>query len=242
MEFSGQSHGPSLDRRPPWKGHGRIQRRQRRPVSSWNARGLRPMGGVGKLRMAVREGMFPYLRKLEADQDFADELHGSDGPISCRRYQPDEWGPQQRAFYRACRDAGFPDCPDHNRPNSTGVGPLAFNVSGRMRVSTAMAYLDPARHRTGLDHQTPLPGRRDHLRRPSSGGTAGHQRSGGVGRLWRRDHPLRRRHRFAAHSGALGYRAWGPIAAVRHSRRPGSPRRGAQSSRSPGRADGLADA
>ena len=96
------------------------------------------------------EKIFPYLRKLEADQDFSDEFHGSDGPISCRRYRPDEWGPQQHAFYRACRDAGFPDCPDHNRPDSTGVGPLAFNVDGRVRVSTAMGYLDPARGRKGL--------------------------------------------------------------------------------------------
>ena len=94
--------------------------------------------------------MFPYMRKLEADQDFQDELHGSDGPISCRRHRPDEWGPQQHAFYRACRDAGFPDCPDHNRPNSTGVGPLAFNIAGRVRVSTAIGYLDPARNREGL--------------------------------------------------------------------------------------------
>ena len=96
------------------------------------------------------EKIFPYLRKLEADQDFSDEFHGSDGPIICRRYRPDEWGPQQHAFYRACRDAGFPDCPDHNRPNSTGVGPLAFNIAGRVRVSTAVGYLDPARNRPGL--------------------------------------------------------------------------------------------
>ena len=96
------------------------------------------------------EKMFPYLRKLEADQDFQNEFHGSDGPISCRRYQPNEWGPQQHAFYRACRDAGFPDCPDHNQPNSTGVGPLAFNIAGRVRVSAAIGYLAPARHRKGL--------------------------------------------------------------------------------------------
>ena len=94
--------------------------------------------------------VFPYLRKLEADQDFSDEFHGSDGPISCRRFRPDEWGPQQHAFYRACRDAGFPDCPDHNRPNSTGVGPLAFNIADGVRVSTAIGYLDPARNRRGL--------------------------------------------------------------------------------------------
>ena len=96
------------------------------------------------------EKMLPYLRKLEADQDFGGEFHGSDGPISCRRYQPDEWGPQQHAFYSACRDTGFPDCPDHNVPGSTGVGPLPFNIDGRVRVSTAMGYLNPARGRPGL--------------------------------------------------------------------------------------------
>ena len=66
------------------------------------------------------------------------------GPISCRRYRDSEWGLQQRAFYRACIDAGFPHCPDHNRPGSTGVGPLAFNIDGRTRVNTAIAYLQTA--------------------------------------------------------------------------------------------------
>ncbi|MYB50522.1 MAG: mycofactocin system GMC family oxidoreductase MftG [Dehalococcoidia bacterium] len=96
------------------------------------------------------EKMLPYLLKLESDQDFSDEFHGSDGPISCRRHQPDEWGPQQHAFYQACRDAGFPDCPDHNLPGSTGVGPLPFNIDGRVRVSTVIGYLNPARDRPGL--------------------------------------------------------------------------------------------
>ena len=186
------------------------------------------------------EKIFPYLRKLEADQDFSDEFHGSDGPISCRRYRPDEWGPQQHAFYRACRDAGFPDCPDHNRPASTGVGPLAFNVDGRVRVSTAMGYLDPARDRKGSDHQTPLPCPRDHLRRPSSGRTARSQRSWGVFRLWRGGNPLRRCYRYAAYPGSVGYWARGPAPAIRHTHRAGPTWSRAQSSRSPGRADGLA--
>ena len=96
------------------------------------------------------EKMLPYMRRLEADQDFKDEFHGSNGPIVCRRHRPDEWGPQQRAFYQACRDTGFPNCPDHNRPNSTGVGPLPFNIAGRVRVSTSIGYLNPARSRKGL--------------------------------------------------------------------------------------------
>ena len=97
--------------------------------------------------------VFPYLLKLESDQDFHDEFHGVDGPIICRRYDPDTWGPQQHAFYRACRDAGYPDCPDHNRPGSSGVGPLAFNIDGRVRISTAIAYLDQVRCRPNLKIQ-----------------------------------------------------------------------------------------
>ena len=90
------------------------------------------------------------MKKLEADQDFKSEFHGADGPMYLRRYEPDTWGPEQQAFYLACRDAGFPHCPDHNRPDATGVGPLAFNMAGRTRVNTALAYLDPARARPGL--------------------------------------------------------------------------------------------
>ena len=36
-------------------------------------------------------------------------------------------------------------------PGSTGVGPLAFNIAGRVRVSTSIAYLDRVRGRAGLD-------------------------------------------------------------------------------------------
>ena len=77
------------------------------------------------------ENVLPYLIKLENDQDFQDEFHGTAGPISCLRYPDSKWGPQQHAFYRACLDAGFPDCPDHNRPDSTGVGPLATSPAAR---------------------------------------------------------------------------------------------------------------
>ena len=103
----------------------------------------------GNSRWAYEKAL-PYLIKLENDQDFRDEFHGNAGPIYCRRYPERAWGPQQRAFHRACRDAGFPHCPDHNRPGSTGVGPLAFNIDGRTRVSTAIAYLGPARRRDNL--------------------------------------------------------------------------------------------
>ena len=45
---------------------------------------------------------------------------------------------------------GSPTARTTIEPNSTGVGPLAFNIADRVRVSAAMGYLDPARNRTGL--------------------------------------------------------------------------------------------
>lgn len=96
------------------------------------------------------EKVLPYLIRLENDQDFRDEFHGNAGPIPCRRYPESEWGPQQHAFHQACLDAGFMQCHDHNRPGSTGVGPLAFNIDGRTRVSTALGYLGLARSRDNL--------------------------------------------------------------------------------------------
>jgi choline dehydrogenase len=94
--------------------------------------------------------LMPYFRKIETDSDFRDDFHGSDGPIIARRFKREEWLPAQVAFYNACRAAGFPDTPDHNHPESTGVGPTPFNNPNGIRMSTALGYLDQARHRLNL--------------------------------------------------------------------------------------------
>jgi len=54
------------------------------------------------------------------------------------------------AFHTACLDAGFSDVPDHNDPNATGVGPIPLNNPNGIRWSTALGYLNPARHRLNL--------------------------------------------------------------------------------------------
>ena len=96
------------------------------------------------------EELMPYFRMVETDTDFAGDFHGSDGPIIVRRFKSDEWNPDQRAFYEAARTHGFPDCPDHNAPDSTGVGPTPLNNPGRVRWSTAIGYLSSARERPNL--------------------------------------------------------------------------------------------
>jgi choline dehydrogenase len=97
------------------------------------------------------EHCFEFFRKIETDRDFGDnDFHGSDGPIIARRFQPHEWLPDQRAFYNACQAAGFPLSPDHNHPDATGIGPIPCNNPDGIRWSTALGYLNMARHRLNL--------------------------------------------------------------------------------------------
>jgi len=95
--------------------------------------------------------LLPYFRKIEADTDYpGGDFHNGDGPIIVHRFKQETWLPAQIAFYNACRTAGFPDSPDFNHPDSTGVGPTPYNNPNGIRWSTALGYLDPARHRLNL--------------------------------------------------------------------------------------------
>jgi choline dehydrogenase len=94
--------------------------------------------------------VLPYFRKLENDHDFSGEFHGSNGPVPVRRYKREEWLPYALAFHQACVAADFRDDPDQNHPESTGISPRARNTIDGVRISMALAYLDPARHRLNL--------------------------------------------------------------------------------------------
>ena len=96
------------------------------------------------------ESVLPYFRKLETDLDYSGDFHGSDGPIIARRHKRKDWVESQVAFYNACKDAGFPDGPDQNHPDVTGVGPTPFNNPNGIRWSTNIGYLSMARHRLNL--------------------------------------------------------------------------------------------
>ncbi len=97
--------------------------------------------------------VLPYFRKLETDADIQDEYHGSDGPIPVRRHKRGDWLPFQAASYQALVDAGFPEHPDVNHPEYTGVAPrVENNVDGR-RMSVSTCYLNPNRGRPNLTIQ-----------------------------------------------------------------------------------------
>ena len=54
------------------------------------------------------------------------------------------------SFEQACLAEGFAADEDQNHPESTGVSPRARNTIDGVRISMAIAYLDPARHRLNL--------------------------------------------------------------------------------------------
>jgi choline dehydrogenase len=109
--------------------------------------------------------VLPSFRRLEDDPEGASELHGRGGPVAICRWRHDELIPTQRAFFDVCRRLGFPEVTDHNHPEAAGVGPFPQNRRGRLRLSTAIAYLLHARHR-GSGRKTgqalPAPGARLH--------------------------------------------------------------------------------
>jgi len=98
--------------------------------------------------------VLPVFRRLERDLDYGDRpYHGDAGPISIRRYGWDELTPVHQSWLEASDELGFPRCDDANDPDSWGSGPHPMNKLGRLRVSTAIGYLAPARARPNLTIQ-----------------------------------------------------------------------------------------
>ncbi len=94
--------------------------------------------------------VLPFFRRLERDLDFGGPFHGREGPIPVKRWPRDRWLPPQVAFYQACLAAGFPESPDHNTPDSHGVGPFPLNTLDGVRYSTSLGYLSAVRQRPNL--------------------------------------------------------------------------------------------
>jgi choline dehydrogenase len=94
--------------------------------------------------------VLPCFRRLEDDSAGDEALHGRGGPLTIRRWRRDELIPTQRAFFDVCRQLGFSEVVDHNHPQASGVGAFPQSRRDRLRVSTAIAYLLPARRRPNL--------------------------------------------------------------------------------------------
>ena len=96
------------------------------------------------------EKCLPAFLRIENDTDMGGDFHSQDGPIRVRRHPEEEWTQDAKAFYEGLQEAGYPVTKDHNDPDSTGVGPMPFNTIDRVRQSTALNYINPARNRLNL--------------------------------------------------------------------------------------------
>jgi predicted dehydrogenase (TIGR03970 family) len=95
------------------------------------------------------DAVLPVFCRLEADADLGHRPgHGAAGPMPVER--PRGGHPLADAFAAAADELGFPAEPDKNGDAPPGYGPVPFNVSGGVRINTAMAYLSPRRGRAGL--------------------------------------------------------------------------------------------
>ncbi len=94
--------------------------------------------------------VLPFFRAAETDTDIRDDFHGFDGPVPVRRHRREAWSQIQEAFHAACLDAGYPETYDHNHPDSGGIGPFPMNNPNGVRMSTALSYINPNRHRLNL--------------------------------------------------------------------------------------------
>jgi choline dehydrogenase len=93
--------------------------------------------------------VLPYFRKLESDAEGGD-FHGSSGPIPIYRRSIEQLAPFLRACVEACGQHGIPAVADHNHPETRGIGAFPRNERDGIRISTAIAYLLPARPRLNL--------------------------------------------------------------------------------------------
>lgn len=96
------------------------------------------------------EQVLPYFIHLERDTDCDTALHGQHGPVPIHRTALQDMHPEQRAFQQACMAQGLPTLSDLNGEFGCGIGPLPTNAVDGLRISTALAYLSPARHRSNL--------------------------------------------------------------------------------------------
>ena len=97
------------------------------------------------------EKVLPAFNRLERDLDFGEKpYHGDAGPILIRRYPWDELTETHQAWLETAKNLGFPECADHNDPDGWGAGAQPMNKLARLRVSTAIGYIAPARIRENL--------------------------------------------------------------------------------------------
>lgn len=94
------------------------------------------------------DDVFPYFIRAENQERGPDEFHGVGGPLSVSNMRIRR--PLTEAFIAAAIQAGVPANDDFNGPAQEGVGYFQLTARNGFRCSTAVAYLNPVKHRDNL--------------------------------------------------------------------------------------------
>ena len=95
------------------------------------------------------DALRPFFAMIEHDLDLGDG-HRPPGQLPIGRIPVPDWPPTARAFYSAAQELGFPVVQDLRHNVSEGVGATPRNCRDAVRMSTALAYLEPVRGRPNL--------------------------------------------------------------------------------------------
>jgi choline dehydrogenase len=96
--------------------------------------------------------VLPYFRRSEGNERGADAFHGADGPLKVSDIHAKN--PLIEAFVAGARELGVPSTDDFNGARQEGAGYYQLTTHRGLRVSTAVAYLKPARGRPNLRVET----------------------------------------------------------------------------------------
>jgi 5-(hydroxymethyl)furfural/furfural oxidase len=99
--------------------------------------------------------VLPYFKRLETDLDFADEMHGTDGPTVIRRHKSEQWPPLSRAARDYTAKRQMPFIADMNADFRDGFCAVPMAATTEKRQSSAICYLDAqVRRRLNLRIET----------------------------------------------------------------------------------------
>ena len=98
-------------------------------------------------------GVLPYFKRMEDHAWGADDYHGAGGPLHVSDVS-DQQHPLCTTYIEACAEAGIPFNRDFNGASQEGAGRYQITTRGGLRMSSARAYLWPARRRGNLRVET----------------------------------------------------------------------------------------
>lgn len=96
--------------------------------------------------------VLPYFKRAEGNEHGENAFHGGNGPLRVTQARIDN--PASAAWIKAAQQAGFPYSDDHNGSKPEGFGPSDRTIEKGRRISSAVAYLRPARRRKNLTVET----------------------------------------------------------------------------------------